>query len=122
MSAFLDANVLLEVLLPGRLKAKMAAKYIQRESVVSPLTAHLYVYYGKKEGFPLDALMRNLALLSFTDLGDAEVRWAIANCQGDDFEDALQVAWAVTYGCEEFVTLDRSLVQRYDRYIKVKHL
>ncbi|MCL4448258.1 MAG: hypothetical protein M1483_05655 [Actinobacteria bacterium] len=106
--------------MPDRPKAKIAAKCAQRESVVSPLTAHLYVYFGKKEGFPLDSLMRNLTLLKFTDLGDAEVRWAVANCQGDDFEDALQVACAVTYGCEVFVTLDKSLAQRYRRFIDVK--
>ncbi|NNN21595.1 MAG: type II toxin-antitoxin system VapC family toxin, partial [Acidimicrobiales bacterium] len=113
MSTFLDTNVLLEVLLPGRPKAKAAARYALRESVVSPLTAHLYVYFGEKEGFPLESLMRNLALLKFTDLGDTQVRWAITNCQGDDFEDALQVACAVTYGSVEFVTLDKSLALRY---------
>ena len=122
MSTFLDTNFLLEVLLPGRPKAKVAAKYAQRESVVSPLAAHLYVYFGKKEGFPLDSLMRNLSLLKFTDLGNAQVRWAVTNCQGDDFQDALQVACAVTYGSEEFVTLDNSLAQRYSKFIKVKLL
>jgi predicted nucleic acid-binding protein len=122
LSTFLDTNVLLEVLLPGRPKAQIAAKYALRESVVSPLTAHLYIYFGTKEGFPLASLMRSLTLLKFTDLGDAQVRWAISNCQSDDFEDALQVACAVTYGSEEFVTLDKSLTQRYGKFIKMKLL
>ncbi len=74
MSTFLDTSFLLEVLLPSRPKVKAAAKYALRESVVSPLTAHVYLYFGKKEGFPLDSLMRNLTLLKFTDLGDTQVR------------------------------------------------
>ena len=122
MSAFLDANILLEVLLPGRQKAALADKYLQEEAVVSPLTAHLYAYFGTKEGFPIETLTKQLAFLNYTELGDDEVRWAIANCQGDDFEDALQVACAVISGSELFVTLDKPLAQKYQKFIDIKVL
>lgn len=122
MSIFLDANILLEVLLPGRPKAALAYSYAQKEAVVSPLSAHLYAYFGRKEGFSTEALTKQLALLNYTDLGDNEVRWAIANYQGEDFEDALQVACAIMSGCKLFVTLDKPLSQRYQRFINVKVL
>ena len=122
MSIFLDANILLEVLLPGRQKAALADRYVQEEAVVSPLSAHLYAYFGTKEGFSIETLVKQLALLNYTELGDNEVRWAIANCQGDDFEDALQVACAVISGSELFVTLDKPLAQKYQKFISIKVL
>jgi predicted nucleic acid-binding protein len=122
MSVFLDANILLEVLLPGRQKAALADRYVQNEAVVSPLSAHLYAYFGTKEGFSIETLTKQLALLNYTELGDDEVRWAIANCQDDDFEDALQVACAVISGSELFVTLDNPLAQKYQKFIKIKVL
>ena len=122
MSVFLDANILLEVLLPGRQKAALADRYVQNEAVVSPLSAHLYAYFGTKEGFSIETLTKQLALLNYTKLGDDEVRWAIANCQDDDFEDALQVACAVISGSELFVTLDNPLAQKYQKFIKIKVL
>jgi len=120
MSIFLDANILLEVLLPGRQKTAAAERYIQKEAVVSPLSAHLYAYFGTKEGFPIEILTKQLALLKYTELGNDEVRWAIANCQDDDFEDALQVACAVIGGSELFVTLDKGLAQKYQKFISIK--
>jgi predicted nucleic acid-binding protein len=122
MRIFLDANILLEVLLPGRPKAALAESYAKQESVVSPLSAHLYAYFGKKEGYSIEVLTGQLALLNYTDLGGDEVRWAIANCQGEDFEDALQIACAVISGCELFVTLDKPLAQQYQKFISMKVL
>ena len=122
MSTFLDANILLEVLLPGRHKATQADRSFQGEAVVSPLSAHLYAYFGIKEGFPIETLTKQLALLNYTELGDDEVRWAIANCQSNDFEDALQVACAVISGSELFVTLDKPLAQKYQKFISIKVL
>ncbi len=122
MSVFLDANVLLEVLLPGRPKTEIADTYVQKESIVSPLSAHLYTYFGTKEGYPIKALTRQLTLLKYTELGVGEINWAIANCQDNDFEDALQVACAVLNGSELFVTLDKNLAQKYQQFINIKLL
>ena len=122
MSVFLDANILLEVLLPGRLKVALADSYAQKEAVVSPLSAHLYVYFGKKEGFSVEALSKQLTLLNYTHLSGDEVRWAITNCQDDDFEDALQVACAVLSESELFVTLNKTLAQKFHKFINMKVL
>lgn len=122
MSVFLDANILLEVLLPGRRKTALAEECFLQEAIVSPLSAHLYAYFGTKEGFPIEVLTKQLALLKYANLGDDEVRWAITNCQDNDFEDALQVACAVTSGSELFVTLDKSLAQKYQKFIDMKVL
>ncbi len=122
MSVFLDANILLEVLLPGRLQAALADNYAQNEAVVSPLSAHLYVHFGKKEGFSVEALTSRLALLNYTNLGGDEVRWAITNRQDDDFEDALQVACAVISNSELFITFDKPLAKKYQKFINMKVL
>ncbi len=122
MSVFLDANILLEILLPGRQKSALADSYAQDKAAVSPLSAHLYVHFGKKEGFSIKVLTSHLALLNFTSLGEDEIRWAIANCQDDDFEDALQVACAVINGSDLFVTLDKPLAQKYQKFINIKVL
>lgn len=119
MSLFLDANVLLEALLPARQRAAVAHNYIRKEAVVSPLSAHLYVHFGKKDGFSVGVLTNNLTLLSYTSFGGDEIRWAIANRQSNDFEDALQVACAVLGSCDQFVTFDGPLAKRYGQFIKM---
>ena len=116
MSIFLDANILLEVLLPGRKNVALAERYLTDKAVVSPLTAHLYAYFGSKEGFSIGELIQNLANLRYTDLGPNEINWAIINCQDNDFEDALQVACAITSGAKEFITFDKKLSKNYQKY------
>ncbi len=122
MKVFLDANILLESSLPGRLKAEQALSFSGKDIVTSPLSAHLYVYFGTKVGIPLRRLTEHLRALRFTPFGQSQVTWAIDNCQGNDFEDALQVACAVTSGCDMFVTLDKKLAAQYGQFIKMKVL
>lgn len=119
-SVFVDANVLLESFLKGRKQDLKAQEYIaSHDVVISPLTAHLFVYFGQKDGLILDVLFDLLKKHRFTDCGTTEVMWAVHNIQGNDFEDALQVACAVTNKCESFVTLDKNLAKRYKNFIKI---
>ncbi len=122
-SVFVDANVLLESVLKGRKHALKAQEYIgSHDVVISPLTAHLFVYFGQKDGIVLEALLDMLTKHRFTDCGSAEVTWAIHNIQSNDFEDALQVACAVTNKCKALATLDKNLASRYKKFITIKLL
>lgn len=124
MSMFIDANVLLEMLLEGRSKPDAARKVIAAadRAIISPLTVHLYVHFGKKERHALPDLLEDMADYTIAPLAAAHVAWAAANRQGDDFEDALQVACAVLHGCKTFVTFDAALAENYGRFIRMKLL
>lgn len=119
-AVFIDTNVLLESVLRDRKHALKAQQYIgTHEVVISPLSAHLFVYFGKKDGLELDILLTMLLKHRFTDFGTGEVIWAVKNLRGDDFEDALQVACALSCGAKTFVTFDNKLAQNYREFISV---
>jgi predicted nucleic acid-binding protein len=124
MSTFLDANVLLELLLPGRAKTAAARQLVAHASgiVISPLTAHLYVHFGRKGGVSIHKLLQDVGRYNYTAFGVREITWAVANRQNDDFEDSLQVACAVLHGCARFVTLDAALAGKYRNLIDMKLL
>jgi predicted nucleic acid-binding protein len=124
MSTFIDANVLLEMLLEGRRKPDAARKAIARtdQAVISPLVVHLYTHFGKKEKHPLPDLLEDLESYTIIPMAATHVAWAVANRQDDDFEDALQVACAVLHGCKMFVTFDAGLAKNYDKFIRIKLL
>ena len=118
-AVFLDANVLLETILSHRQYAKKVQNYIaNHETIISPLTAHLFIYFGKKDGLKLNTLFTLLQQQNIADFGANEVIWAIKNCQGSGFEDALQIACAVSSTADTFVTLDKKLAQSYKNFIK----
>ena len=117
---FFDANFLLESLLPQRAKTKIATDLLAVSHVViSPLTAHLFVHFGKKEKFSIEKLTNIIIDYDITQMSREEILWAMTNRQSDDFEDALQVACAVLAGCDEFITFDSPLAKNYSRFIKI---
>lgn len=113
-AVFLDANVLLEILL-GRPKQAAARKFIQAQSgtlCISTLTAHLVVHFGQAiVGLPI--LRAFLADYTVLALEPADFEWAFANIRNKDFEDALQLAVAIRNGCGYFMTFDKALVADY---------
>lgn len=115
MKTFFDTNVLLETILEGRKKSHVAGIVLSRaeHSYISPLTAHLYVYFAKKEGHAVNELLKDLQSYQLTDMNSPAVQWAIKNRKNDDFEDALQIACAVLDGCDIFVTFDKNLYRDY---------
>lgn len=113
---FLDANVLLEVVL-ARAKQTQARSLITRHEnrmMISPLTSHLVVHFGYPT-YELSDLRRFLAGFTTAALTATDVEWAFTNIVGSDFEDALQIGVAIREGCREFVTLDQKLVKRYSK-------
>ena len=113
---FLDANVVLEIILKDRPHFNQAKKFLEAiddDTAVSVLSTHLIMYFGRNQHIE-DALLESVIgeneLLSITP---EDYVWAVMNERGKDFEDALQVATAIRNGCETFVTFDSSLASAY---------
>lgn len=113
---FLDANVILEIILKDRPhfnQAKMFLEATSDDTAISILSTHLIMHFGRKEQVG-DALLESVIgeneLLSITS---EDYVWAVMNEEGRDFEDALQLATAIRNGCETFVTFDSGLVKAY---------
>ena len=111
---FLDANVLIEVILARR-QAPAARAFLAENSSnlhISALSAHLIVHFGKSI-VELPVLRKFLADYTILPLMDADFDWAFNNIRGDDYEDALQLAVAIRSGCYKFITLDKNLAKIY---------
>lgn len=118
---YLDANILLEILLsrPNDKSARKLIEELNGEIFISTLTAHLVTHFGKAivELPILRAFLGDYKLLS---LESSDFEWAFTNARDSDFEDALQLAVAIRNGCEEFVTFDKQLAQLYKGLIQIK--
>lgn len=114
LSCFLDANILLEILL-DRQNNHIARGYLQHHAGnlgISALTAHLVIHFGTViVGLPV--LRKFLDDYKLQSLTDADFAWAFQNARNDDFEDALQLAVAIRAGYDEFVTFDKTLYEAY---------
>lgn len=122
---FLDANVLLEILL-ARKNDKIARRFIQNNAghlAISTLTAHLVVHFGTKV-VDLPVLRQFLGDYYMLEMTYMDFDWAFNNARSNDFEDALQVAIAIRNGCNEFATFESQLFKVYKDLptIKVKLL
>ena len=113
---FLDANILLEIALanrPNYAAVKQLLGSIRQETAISLLTVHLVLHFGRQAGAEdafLHAVINENKLLP---LLPEDYEWATNNEQGRDFEDALQLAAAVRYGCDTVVTQDVKFAKRY---------
>lgn len=119
---YLDTNILLEVLLPGRYKNAEAVKYISQvagETCVSMLTVHLIYHFCRQYKIGNELLEAVLGRHTLVAVTPEDYQWALKHEVGQDFEDALQVAAAVRMGCSRFVTLDRALARDYKRHLSV---
>lgn len=118
---YLDANILLEILL-GRPNEKSARKWLEEqddEIFISTLTAHLVTQFGKSI-VELPVLRAFLADYELLSLEANDFEWAFTNARDRDFEDALQLAVAIRNGCEEFITFDKRLAETYKDLIQIK--
>jgi len=113
---FLDANVILEIVLKDRPRFKQAHEFLDslsEDTAISLLTVHLLMHFGRKQDIAdsiLEKIIGENELLSVTP---KDYVWASLNEQNKDFEDALQMATAIRNGCKQFATLDASLAKAY---------
>jgi predicted nucleic acid-binding protein len=120
-AVFLDANVLLEIIL-GRNQKNVARRFIEQRSenlYISALTAHLVAHFGRAI-VDLPVLREFLADYNMIALDPIDFEWAFTNARNQDFEDALQLAVAIRNGCGRFVTLDKNLASTYSNLIQIQ--
>ena len=120
---FFDANILLESAL--KRKHKKEVDILLHASAghasISVLTVHLVVYFASKDIYLQD--IRNfLDDFIVLPINNNDVSWTFDNLQGNDFEDALQLACAVNSECDNFVTLDQSLIKRYEKQAPINFI
>jgi predicted nucleic acid-binding protein len=120
-SLFLDANILLEIIL-SRPNEKLARELLEKqdeEVYISALTAHLVVHFGQPI-VSLPILRGFLADYTVLELTNTDFEWAFSNTRNKDFEDALQLAVAIRNGCTQFVTFDKTLATTYSDLLTIK--
>jgi predicted nucleic acid-binding protein len=116
----LDANILLEVLIPNRPRANSVDKWFERNEsplTISMLTVHLVLHFGIKVGLSSEQLKQFLADYSMEALLPEDYTVALRLLQNNDHEDALQLAVAERSGCTAIVTLDKQFAQTYKEVI-----
>ncbi|MDQ2752748.1 MAG: type II toxin-antitoxin system VapC family toxin [Bacteroidota bacterium] len=115
---FLDANVLLEVILK-RTHAVTCEQLLSNneDKAISLLTLDLVMYFVERDKLAWVPVKAFLESFHWLPIIEADAQWAFAQFQGDDFEDALQVACALREGCDKFVTLDRALSKKYSKIL-----
>ena len=113
---FLDADVLLEIILKDRPHVNQAKQFLEAlddDTAISLLTAHLIMHFGRKEHIVDGLLERVIGENELLAITPEDYIWAAKHEQGRDFEDALQIAAALRHGCDTFVTFDSSLARTY---------
>jgi predicted nucleic acid-binding protein len=117
---FVDANVLLEVIL-RRTHLATCEDFLSNneDKAISTLTLDLVMYFIERDNLPWEPIKAFLESFNWLPIIDADAQWAFAQFRGDDFEDALQVACAIREGCNSFVTLDGPLYKKYSENIEI---
>ncbi len=115
---FLDANILLEYLLPDRTEVSEVRRLLQtidQPTVISALTAHLVLHFGRVKRVSDDLLHAAIDRSMIVGLLPEDYHWARSHEIGNDFEDALQISVALRSHCTHFMTLDRPLAKNYQK-------
>lgn len=110
---FLDANVLLEVMLE-RAKADDVSNVLQTshyEFYVSTLTVHILYYFAEKAALPVDYREGFASLARWIPLDEKQLRLAQRRYDGRDFEDCLQASGAELADCTRVFTLDKRFAE-----------
>ncbi len=117
---FVDANVLLEVIL-RRTRATICERFLgnNEDKAISTLTLDLVMYFVERDNITWQPVKTFLESFNWLPIVEADVQWAFAQFRGADFEDALQVACSIREGCNKFATLDASLSKKYSDVLTV---
>ncbi len=124
---FFDANILLDILLPGRAnheKAKKAYIKICDEFDILSTSENILTtieYIAVKNKTPCDIVVKffssfksNFEISNFTDILDEALILYSKACEDGkkiDFEDILQLECAIYHGCDAFVTEDKNILK-----------
>jgi predicted nucleic acid-binding protein len=115
---FLDANILIELIVPERARYEQVKTLLSGYSEVcmSTLSARLCWHFGRQAGVSDDLIAVIIDSCTLLSLEPTDYHWARENEQGKDFEDALQLACSLRNNCEEFMTLDKNLMKSYNGF------
>lgn len=114
MVLFADANIILEILLPGRPKSQDVEKLLRGKDIcISMLTVHLVYHFGLQERYELNQIKRFLDGYAILDVTGSDYQKALQTIRDKDFEDALQLAVAMRSDCDAVITLDRQFAKTY---------
>lgn len=117
---FIDANVLLEIILKrGRSKACEQLLTNDKNKAISTLAVDLVMYFVEKYKLEREPVKIFLESFSWLPVTDSDAQWAFNSYKGDDYEDALQVACAIREGCSRLATLDGPLAKKYAENIAI---
>jgi len=120
VKAFLDTNILLDILVQGRNNALPSAiildsAMLKKVELFSCIQSYLDISYilrnanGKKNLFTLLEWMLNHTNVEYPDRFDV---WEAMESGGKDFEDEVLVAHAKSIACDYFTTSDQELLQK----------
>lgn len=116
----LDANVVLELLIPGRPQKTRVANWLtgsRDELCISMLSVHLALHFGLKEKLTIQDIRDFLASYPKIALLPEDYSAAMQFLRDKDHEDALQLATAERIGCSNIVTLDQKFASTYKHRI-----
>ncbi|OGL40434.1 hypothetical protein A3J32_03520 [Candidatus Saccharibacteria bacterium RIFCSPLOWO2_02_FULL_46_7] len=112
----LDANVVLELLIPGRPQKSRVISWLtrnQEELCISMLSVHLVLHFGFKEKLTMQDIKNFLANYPKIALLPEDYSAAMQFLKDKDHEDALQLATAERTGCSAVATLDQKFADTY---------
>ena len=121
IKAFLDTNVIMDVLQAGRPASAFSQIIFQAvferriEAVItsqSVIDASYIVFKSGAESSFFKTLEKWFDYINMDRIDTFDLRWAIRNFSGD-FEDDAQVSRALDTFCDVFVTGDRKLREKY---------
>jgi len=118
----IDANILLELLLPGRTKTKTVEDFLLANEAtvyISILSVHIVYYYAVKADYNLADIDSFVSQYSIANMGTEEYQLSNSFINGQDIEDAMQVAAALSVGCNKILTLDKALAKNYSHLLKI---
>jgi predicted nucleic acid-binding protein len=117
---FLDANVLIELIVPGRAKYSKIRDLLSRynEVYVSMLSVHLCWHFGRQAGVSDELIAAIIDPCNLLTIDPEDYYWARQYEIGKDFEDALQLSCALRAHCNELITLDKDFAKRYSDSIE----
>jgi predicted nucleic acid-binding protein len=113
----LDANVLLEMLIAGRLRKEDVFRWMEgneEDFCITMLSVHLVLHFGLKDKLSFSEIKTFLADYPKIALLPEDYAVALGFLKDKDHEDALQLAVAERIGCTSIVTLDKKFAKLYE--------
>lgn len=119
----LDTNIVLEILQKTERYQKVIEflRSTPEENIaVSTLTLSNVFYIVGDDINAVTVAEKMLKKLETLDVNKEDSIWAFNNYHKKDHEDALQIASAMRNKCTVFVTIDKQLYKKYQKYLNIK--